>query len=200
MAGYTTRKWKRSRAALPGHAVITASLLDRHDAATFFKSGSRKPAGFILVAVQPSASPGSRPLVDPVDWRSATPPRGVHIQQTNRRSSHWGHPEHVALSRYEMIVPGVFARMEQRNQRSGIGIDARQIGSLVPIASITGERLTPVSRSACSKNRRVVSERCVPHGIPCCTNFPEPRSGGPFSDVGGERNKMTVIHAATVQV
>ena len=32
--------------------------------------------------------------------------------------------------------------MEQRNHRSRIGIDARQIGSFVPIASITGERET----------------------------------------------------------
>ena len=32
--------------------------------------------------------------------------------------------------------------MEQRNHRSRIGIDARQIGSLVPIASIAGERET----------------------------------------------------------
>ncbi len=32
--------------------------------------------------------------------------------------------------------------MEQRNHRSRIGIDARQIGSFVPIASITGERQT----------------------------------------------------------
>ena len=32
--------------------------------------------------------------------------------------------------------------MEQRNHRSRIGIDARQIGSFVPIASIAGERET----------------------------------------------------------
>ena len=32
--------------------------------------------------------------------------------------------------------------MEQRNHRSGIGIDARQIGPFVPIASIAGERET----------------------------------------------------------
>jgi len=32
--------------------------------------------------------------------------------------------------------------MEQRNHRSGIGIDARQIGPFVPIAPIAGERET----------------------------------------------------------
>jgi len=33
-------------------------------------------------------------------------------------------------------------RMKQRNHRSRIGIDTRQIGSPVPIASIAGERET----------------------------------------------------------
>ena len=32
--------------------------------------------------------------------------------------------------------------MEQRNHRSRVGIDARQIGSFVPIASVAGERET----------------------------------------------------------
>ena len=32
--------------------------------------------------------------------------------------------------------------MEQRNHRSRIGIDARQIGSFIPVTSIAGERET----------------------------------------------------------
>jgi hypothetical protein len=41
-----------------------------------------------------------------------------------------------------MIVPRVFARVEQRSHRSGIGIYAREIGPFVRIASIAGERET----------------------------------------------------------
>lgn len=41
-----------------------------------------------------------------------------------------------------MIVPGVLARMEQRNHRSRFGIVARHIGSFVRVASIAGERET----------------------------------------------------------
>jgi len=46
----------------------------------------------------------------------------------------------VALSRLEMILPSVNAGMEQRHDRLGVWVDARQIGPFVSVASITGKR------------------------------------------------------------
>lgn len=68
--------------------------------------------------------------------------------------------------------------MEQRNQRSGIGIDARQIGPFVPIASITSERETggivgaavlfrhDVFHMECNQRRYRLGRRQYSHAFP----------------------------------
>ena len=80
------------------------------------------------------------------------------LQQTSRRSSHWRHPVHAAFPRYEVIVPSVFARVEQWHHRSCNGVNARQIGAFVPITPVAGEREAGRIALSCAYRREP----------PCC--------------------------------
>ena len=66
----------------------------------------------------------------------------VHIQQTNSRPPLLRQPENMPVPQQEVLTPSVFARMKQRNQRSGIRIEARKVGSLVRVAPVASERKT----------------------------------------------------------
>ena len=91
-------------------------------------------AGLIHLAVQ-DALPGLVRSLSrrPTQFDAA---RGVHVQQPDCRLSHRRHAVHVAVPRYEVIVPTVFARMEERYERSRVGVDACQIGTFVSVASV----------------------------------------------------------------
>jgi hypothetical protein len=67
---------------------------------------------------------------------------GVHIQQTNGSSSDGRYPEHETISQFKMIAPFIFAWIKQPRHGARVRIDARQVGSLVRIASIACERKT----------------------------------------------------------
>ena len=64
--------------------------------------------------------------------------RGIPIQQPDRRPPHWRDAVHGGVLQYETIVPAVFARIEEQNERSRAGVDARQIETFVFVASVAG--------------------------------------------------------------
>jgi len=67
-------------------------------------------------------------------------------------------PVHAAFPRYEVIVPAVFARVEQWHHRSCNGVNARQIGAFVPITPVAGEREAGRIALSCAYRREP----------PCC--------------------------------
>jgi hypothetical protein len=73
------------------------------------------------------------------------PMAGIHRQDVDRRPPGGSQPDDESAPEREMVSPAIFARVEQGNDHSAVGIDSSEVRSLVRVAEGANARLTKLT-------------------------------------------------------
>src|SRR5262252_8658056 len=63
----------------------------------------------------------------------------VHVEDTHSGSAHGSQADDNTVGQAEMLFPGVHTWVEERHDRTCVGVNARQIGALMSVASVAGQ-------------------------------------------------------------
>src|SRR5262249_40646862 len=63
----------------------------------------------------------------------------VHVEDTHCRSAHGSQADDNTVGQAEMLFPGVRTWVEEHNDCTCVGVNARKIGALMSVASVAGQ-------------------------------------------------------------